>query len=164
MTTTDDRHDDAGWERIGRATEHFARRVARDAGKFAERLQGHAGEFAEDLSGDWRRVRRAYRHSCHRMYREASAPEVRRIFEDIRGVLTDVLAGVDELIERVFDNPTQSPGTANEWVRIVANRETECSACKRPIHAGDDAFAQRTPEGTRFRCADCKASPESATE
>ncbi|HUI24716.1 MAG TPA: hypothetical protein VL403_01430 [Candidatus Kryptonia bacterium] len=165
MTTSDDRPDrDAGWEHIGRATEHFARRIARDAGKFAERLQEHAGEFAEDVSGDWRRARRAYRHSCRRMYREASASDVRRIFEDIRGVLSDVLEGVDELMQRVFTEPSDAKQPDGEWVRVVANRDADCSACKRAIRAGDQAFVQRTPEGTRFRCADCKASTESPTD
>ncbi|HVN84872.1 MAG TPA: hypothetical protein VMW17_08525 [Candidatus Binatia bacterium] len=160
MTTSDESRDD-GWEHIGRAAEHFAQRVARDASKFAERLQEHAGELADDLSRDWRWARRRYRHSCRRMYREASAPEIRQIFQDIRTVLSDVLDGVDELMERMFSPP--SP-TESEWVRVVANRDAECSACQRAIHAGDEAFVQRTAGSKRFRCLECKEPSASATE
>jgi len=164
MTTTDRPEDTAGWEHIGRAAEHFARRVARDAGRFAERLQEHAGEFADDLSRDWRRARRAYRHSCRAMYRDASPPDVRRIFEDIRGVLNDVLAGVDELIDRVFPETPESAPPDAEWLRVVTNREATCSACNRSIAAGDEAHVQRSAEGKKFRCADCGVPPSPSAD
>lgn len=160
--TTNDQGREHGWEHIGRAAEHFAQRVARDATKFAERLQEHAGEFADDMSRDWRWARHRYRHTCRRVYREASAPEVQQIFQDIRTVLSDVLDGVDELIERMFTEPS-SEGD-REWVRVVANRDTECSECKRAIHAGDEALVRRAAEGRRFRCLECKEPSATPSE
>ncbi len=154
MSPTDHRHYDSDWESIGRAAEDFARRVARDAGKFAERMEEHAGEFARDIGRDWRRARRGYRHACRRA---AAAPEVRRIFEDIRMVLTDVIDGVDELIERIFAEPTA--GREEEWVQLVANREAACAGCKRTIAAGDEAHARRTADGREFRCLTCGVPP-----
>jgi len=141
---------DSDWESIGRAAEDFARRVARDAGKFAERMEEHAGEFARDIARDWRRARRGYRHACQRA---ASAPEVRRVFEDIRTVVADVLDGVDELIERVFREP--APADDEEWVRLVVNRDVVCSGCARTIATGDEAHARRAAAGREFRCLSC---------
>ena len=146
----DHREYDNDWESIGRAAEDFARRVARDAGKFAERMEEHAGEFARDVARDWRRARRTYRHAYQRA---ASAPEVRRVFEDIRTVVADVLDGVDELIRRIFHEP--SPADDEEWVRLVVNREAACSGCGDTIATGDEAHARRTATGREFRCLTC---------
>jgi hypothetical protein len=159
MTNSTDRGGNEGdWDSIGRAAEDFARRVARDAGKFAERMEEHAGEFARDVSRDWRRARRSYRHACRR---GAGAPEVRRVFEDIRTVVADVLDGVDELIERVFNEPAPAPD--DEWVRLVVNRDAVCAACARLIPAGDEAHARRTATGREFRCVTCGVPPPSAS-
>lgn len=150
MTDSADHRDESDWESIGRAAEDFAHRVARDAGKFAERMQEHAGEFAHDIARDWRRARRRYRHTCRHV---ADAPEVRRIFEDIRTVVADVLDSVDELIERVFTEPAAT--TDDEWVRLVVNSDATCSGCAQTIPAGDEAHARRTAGGREFRCRTC---------
>ena len=131
------------WEEIGQATEDFARRVARDAAKLAERLQEHAGDCA-------RGVRRDRRHGCRQ---SAGAPEVRRVFKDIRAILTEVIDGIDQLVGRVFPESDTAPDAA--WLRIVMNRAVTCVACGRTIGAGEESDAQRIPEGTAFRCLAC---------
>ena len=141
------------WESIGRAAEDFARRVARDAGKFAERMEEHAGEFARDVSRDWRRARHHYRRHCARAERYRSEPDVRKIFDDIRTVLADVLDGVDELIERVFSGPRDT--AADNWLRVVSNRAGTCIGCGRAIAAGADAYIRRSTSGVELRCVDC---------
>ena len=150
MHSTDQHHDPNDWESIGRAAEDFARRVARDAGKFAERMEEHAGDFARDIRRDWRRAQRRYQRACGRA---AGAPEVRRIFEDIRTVVADVLEGVDELIGRVFSEPPAAPG--DEWVRLVVALDASCAACAQAIRAGDEAYARRTADGREFHCLSC---------
>jgi hypothetical protein len=138
------------WESIGRAAEDFARRVARDAARFAERMEEHAGEFARDVSRDWRRARRTYRHAYRRV---ASGPEVRRVFEDVRTVVADVLDGVDELIGRVFAEP---PGEHDRaWLRVVVNHDVVCSGCTQTVAAGEHAYARATGDGREFRCPTC---------
>ena len=96
MSSTEQSSNDAtyGWEEIGRAAQDFARRVARDAGRFAERIEEHTGEFVRDLSRDWRRARR-HVHQCHHTHQRTAPPDVRRVFEDVRGVIADVLDGID---------------------------------------------------------------------
>ena len=156
MTETTDRQGQGNgspWESIGRAAEDFARRVARDAGKFAHRMEEHAGEFARDVSRDWRRAQRDYRRRYAGASHHMSAPDVRRIFDDIRTVLADVLEGVDELISRVFE-----PGAHDdEWVRVVSNREAACGACGRPVAAGDDVWVRHAAAGLELRCNTCGA-------
>lgn len=160
MTTTDQAHDgegaDYGWERIGRAAQDFARRVARDAGKFAERMEEHAGEFARDVSRDWHRVQR----ECRRARRHTAAPDVRQVFEDIRTVLSDVLDGVDELIEQLFRAPAERPDA--DWVRVVLNRAATCGSCSREIGAGEEGFVRQRANDTEFRCVTCGAAPPAA--
>lgn len=151
MTHTSEAHQESGgsWEHIGRAAERLARRVARDASKFAERVQEHAGDFARDVSRDWSRMHWA--SACgDRRYTQA---DVRKIFEDVRGVLTDMIDGVDEFIERVF--PGRSESSAGDWVRVVTNREATCGQCGRSLAAGDEAFVRRVPGGREFRCREC---------
>ena len=156
MNTTDRNADDRdpSWEHVGRAAEHFARRVARDAGKFAERLQEHAGEFADDVARDWRRANRDTWRHCRRAYRHGE-PEVRRVFEDIRTVLADVLDGLDEFIEGLFAAPRAGADEDRSWTRVVANREATCAECARSIVAGDEAWLRRTADGVAFRCTTC---------
>jgi len=160
MTHSADHHGGGSeWESIGRAAEDFARRVARDAGRFAERMEEHAGDFAHDIARDWRRAQRRYRH---RYLRAASAPDVRRIFEDIRTVVSDVLEGVDELIERVFTEPSAT--TDAEWLRLVVNSDAACSGCTQTILAGDAAYVRRSTDGREFRCLTCGVpAPASAS-
>ncbi len=164
MTSTHEgpQESNGSWEHIGRAAERFARRVARDAGRFAERMEEHAGEFAHDLSRDWRRLHREYERGCGDAARYVSRPDVRRVFEDIRSVVADVLEGVDELIERVFQDRPQA--SEAEWVRMVNNRDASCSQCARPLTAGDEAYARRTAEGMQLRCLDCGAPDPGTTQ
>lgn len=150
-----------GWEHISNAAEDFARRVARDASRFAARMEEHAGEFARDLSRDWRRAQRDYRRECRRV-RHASAPEVRRIFEEVRGVLADVLEGVDELIGRIFPQSPAAETTAagdGEWVRVLTNRAGTCHGCGRTLAAGEEAFVRRAADGLEFQCLVCAEPP-----
>jgi hypothetical protein len=155
MTTPQQSDDDiyGTWEHIGRAAEDFARRVARDAGKFAERMEEHAGEFAHDIRRDWQRLQRDYRHGHRHAHHRTSAPDVRRIFEDIRTIVADVLDGVDELIDRVFTGRSDAP--ADDWARIVNNRDITCGQCARTIAAGEESYARHTAGATEFRCTDC---------
>jgi hypothetical protein len=155
MTTTEqDWQDrDRSWEHLGRAAEHFARRVARDARRFATHVEAHVGEFAHDVRHDWRCGARAGRHA-----RRGAAPDVRGVFEDIRGVLAAVLDGVDELITSVFqDAPSAETATetAAGWARVVLNREATCGGCGHTLAAGSEGHV-RQREGTReFRCLAC---------
>ena len=143
MTHTD-------WERFGRAAEHLARRVARDARKFAARVEEHVGEFAGELGREWRSRTDAGRGGD-------AAAEVRRVFDDIRGVLAAVLEGVDEVITDVFAGATDEP-----WTRVVCNGERPCEACGRTIASGGDAWVRRRAGGRRFRCAGCGVPADEA--
>jgi hypothetical protein len=147
------------WEDIGRAAERFARRVARDAGKFAERLQEHAGDLADEVSRGWRRGHgdRGRERACgHRR-----PPDVRGMFEDVRGILGDIVEGMDELIGRVFpDRPEAAGGT---WERRAVERDVTCGECGRTVTAGAEAYVRRTREGQAVRCLECgtpSADPE----
>lgn len=142
------------WEEIGEAAEEFARRVARDAAKFAERLETHASELARDVSRDWHRGRRHRHHNaCH----HHSAPsEVREVFEDVRGILGDVLDSVGSFIDRVF--PDAGAGATADWTQVVANRAVSCVSCGSSVVVGDNVEARRGSEGMEFRCAACAAT------
>jgi hypothetical protein len=147
MTDTDQRWEDlrGGWEHLGRAAEHLARRVARDARRFAARVEEHVGEFAGDLGREWRCGASARRHGGR-----DSAAEVRRVFEDVRGVLAAVIQGVDELITDVFSGVTDEP-----WTRVVCNRDTTCDGCGRSVETGGEGWVRRRASGRQFRCAGC---------
>src|SRR5215468_2725421 len=129
MTGTDQDHGDAhhGWESMGRAAEEFARRVARDASRFAERIAEHASEFARDIARDRWRSRRDLRDDLRRTAHRMAGADARRVFEDIRGVVSEVLDGVDELVARVFDGAAGGERDTGErdtgWVRVVHNRD-----------------------------------------
>jgi hypothetical protein len=156
MSSTDDtRHETwDGWEQVGRAAEDFARRVARDASRFAERLQEHSSELAHDVARDWRRARHRYRQDrAESSCRSASADEVKRVFEDIRGVVAGVLDGIDELIDRVFPQPA-ADGTA-DWHKVVSNRDVSCSACGGAVAVGEEAYLRRAEAGVEYRCRSC---------
>jgi hypothetical protein len=143
MTQTDERWQDlrGSWEHFGRAAEHLARRVARDARRFATRLEEHVGEFASDVGREWR---------CGASARRPPAPDVRRVFEDIRGVLAAVLEGVDEMITDVFSGERDEP-----WTRVVCNRDTACEGCGRTVEKGGEGYVRRRPGGRQFRCLEC---------
>ena len=142
------------WENLGRAAEHFARRVARDARTFAARMEEHVGELVRDFRDDesWRRHDRDRRHR-HRHWhrdREQPGPEIRRVFEEVRGIVGIVLDEIEELIAVAF------PGAAEEpWARVVVNRDTSCGGCGATIATGVEAHVRRTEEGAEFRCVAC---------
>jgi len=182
MTRNESEHGHHGdgehWDQIGRAAEHFARRMARDAGRFAERLEGNATDFAREVSREWRRASRRHHwhhHRRHHHHHRGGPPgeaDVRRTFEDVRGILRDVLDGVDDLIGRLFperdeaetrDHDTQTPDDkGREWQRIVANKEVTCSLCERTIEAGEEVDV-RTPDGAReLRCTQCRPQADAA--
>jgi hypothetical protein len=165
-----DNHGAERWDQIGRAAEHFARRMARDAGRLAERLEGNATDFAREVSRESRRAaRRHHRWHHRRRHHHGLAPgeaDVRRTFEDVRGILNDVLDGIDDLIGRLFPDrdetetpPSDAPATdqrSGEWQVIVANKEAACGYCERTIEAGEEVDV-RTSEGAReLRCSECR--------
>jgi hypothetical protein len=142
MTQTEELWHDLrdNWQHLGRAAEHFARRVARDARRFAARVEEHAGDFAGEVRREW--------HSGRAF--PGSTDDVRRVFEDVRGVLSAVLEGVDELITDVF-----SGGASEPWTRVVSNRDASCAGCGRTVAAGAEAYVRRQAGGREFRCVDC---------
>jgi len=150
MMHTDDRWQELreDWQVLGRAAEHFARRVARDARRFASRMEEHVGEFAGDMRRQWRCAPGA---GWRGHGRQAPAEEVRRVFEDIRGVLAAVLEGVDELITDVFSRG----GAEESWTRVVCNHDATCEACGRAIAAGSEAHVRGRAAERRFRCVEC---------
>ena len=143
MKSNDEQRD--SWQQIGRAAEHFARRVARDAAHFATRVEEHVGALASELGREWRGAGSEAKST-------GPADDVRRVFEDVRGVLSAVLEGVDELITTAF---SPSPSADESWTRVTANRDGVCAACARPIAAGAEAFARRRAGTHELRCDGC---------
>jgi len=141
---------------VGRAAEEFARRVARDASRFGERLAEHAGEFGRNLAREWRGHRRAGT--------PWSGDDVRVVLREVRGMLSDIVDGVDELVERLFvrERPTEDAPPAGTWVRVVTSREVTCAGCSRSIGAGEECHVQKAPEGRVFRCLACGPGPSTA--
>src|SRR5207248_5753751 len=74
-----------GWSHLAQAGEQFARRVAKDARKFAERVEGHVEELTADLRREWGAAEQ-----------RGGAPDVRRVVEELRGVVGGVLETVDD--------------------------------------------------------------------
>jgi hypothetical protein len=142
MTDTEQRWEDLreGWGHLGRAAEHFARRVAHDARRFAERIEEHVGDLAKDVRREWPGSRGHH----------GSAEEVRRVFEDVRGVLAAVIEGVDDLVTDLF-----SPPGEEGWKRIVSNRDVACGRCGRTVAAGDEVNVRGVGGGREFRCLPC---------
>ena len=134
-----------GWTQFGRAAERFARRLARDAQRFAKDVEGHVGELAHEVRREW-----------HCMGREAAGDyekrkeDVRRVFDDVRGVLAAVIDGIDELVADVWSRATEG-----DWARIVTNRDATCNGCEKPIAAGAEAWVRQRPGGLQFRCGEC---------
>ena len=141
MSTTDhgSHRPPTGWEHLGRAAERFARRVADDARVFAERVEESVGDFARDVRRDWRSAGGAN-----------SSEDIRRIFDDVRGIVRGVLDGMDDLVSGLF----RDEGDA-EWAKVVLNREAACVGCARLVPAGSEAFVQRLGAGMQARCLDC---------
>ncbi len=147
MKTADEQRD--SWQQIGRAAEHFARRVARDAAHFATRVEEHVGALASEIGREWRGPGAAPDKPAASA---GPADDVRRVFEDVRGVLSAVLEGVDELITTAF---SPSPPADERWTRVTANRDGVCAGCQHPIAAGAEAFARRHAGSHELRCAAC---------
>lgn len=145
MKTDDERRE--SWQQIGRAAEQFARQVARDAAEFATQIEGHVGALAGELRREWRSAEPSAKSS-------GAADDVRRVFDDVRGVLSAVVDGVDELITAAFSS---ARGTDEAWTRVTTNRDAACGACARPIAAGTEAFARRHCGSHEFRCDACGA-------
>jgi len=141
MTTTDEHGchgHHADWERVGRAAERFARRVADDAKLFAERVEEHVTDFARNLRQEWRTAEPF-----------GSGDDVRRVFEDVGAIVRGVVDGVDELISGLF---RQAEG---EWTLVVLNREATCGGCGKKAAAGSEAWVRKATAGTEFRCGQC---------
>ena len=133
------------WERAGSAAEDFARRIARDAQRFGERVAEHATEFARDVAREWQRG--------PSFDARPIADDVRVVLKEVRGLVAEVIDGVDELIGRVFQ---PEPAAATDtWARVVTNRDVTCAACNRKIGAGEECHLHRMPVGREFRCVEC---------
>jgi hypothetical protein len=139
------RHRRTDWDRAGNAAEDFARRIARDAQRFGERVAEHATEFARDVAREWR-------HGAGFDPKPISE-DVRSVLKEVRGLVADVIDGVDELIGRVFQ--PEAAGGPETWVRVVTSREVACAGCGRRIGAGEECHLHRSPGGRAFRCAEC---------
>jgi hypothetical protein len=136
------------WDDIARTTEEFARRVAGEAGEFGERVATHAGEFARRLSREWRHARRQGANW--------GEDDVRALLKGVRAIVTDVIDGVDDLIDRVFNGDEREARTPTDgWVRVVTNREASCGACGGRIGPGEECHLRRRADGRDFRCAAC---------
>ena len=134
-------HHSPRWEHFGHAAERFARRVAEDAKLFAERVEEHVGDFARDMRREWRHTEST-----------DSAEDIRRIFDEVRGVVRSVLDGVDELVSGLFNK--DAPG---EWSKVVLNRDATCGGCSRNLATGAEAWVRHMAGGAQFRCGDCGA-------
>ena len=154
MTTEHrDTHDPGVVQQIGRAGEEFARQVAHDAGTFARRVQRHAGEFARSVGRERWRMHRHRRHSARR---HAAAPEVRRIFDEVRTVVTEVFDGIETLLARLL--PADS-ATEAAWEGIVSNCSVTCLVCGRTLPAGEEIEVRRMDDRVDFRCRACADAP-----
>jgi len=141
MTTSEHGCHHQPWEHLGRAAERFARRVADDAKLFAERVEEHVGDLARDVRREWQETRP----------REgASSEDVRRIFDDVRGIVRSVLDGVDDLLGGLF----REEGDLG-WSKLVLNRDAACAQCGKALAAGAEAFVRHDAGGMRARCTEC---------
>lgn len=138
-------HRRRDWDRTGHAAEDFARRIARDAQRFGERVAEHASGFARELAREWR-------HGPGYDTRPM-ADDAKAVMKEVRGLVSDVIDGVDELIGRLFQGDGEEK--APLWTRVVTNREVECAACGRRIGSGEECHLRRREDGRDFRCADC---------
>ena len=145
MTTSEHgcHHSHPRWEHFGHAAERFAKRVAEDAKLFAERVEEHVGDFARDMRREWQHTGST-----------DSADDIRRIFDDVRGVVRSVLDGVDELVSGLF-----SKDAGGEWSKVVLNRDATCAGCARGLVTGAEAWVRHGSGGAEFRCGDCGAPP-----
>jgi len=129
------------WAHLAQAGEQFARRVAKDARKFAERVEVHVEELTEDLRREWGAAEQ-----------RGAAPDVRRVVEELRGVVGTVLEKVDDVVSDLFVG-----SGAERWSRRVCTRETTCPGCGRTVAAGTEAWVHGRGAGRQLRCLDCGA-------
>jgi hypothetical protein len=144
------------WDDVGHAAEDFARHIARDAQRFAERIAGHASEFARDLSREWRRFDR------RGVDVGPVGDDVRAVLKEVQTFVTEVVDGVDGLIERVLRREPEP--AAEPWARIVTTREATCTGCGRRIEPGEECHLRRWRDGRDFRCATCGPPAEPKSE
>jgi hypothetical protein len=148
MTETDERWRELreSWESFGHAAEEFGRRVAKDARRFAERVEEHMGDFARDLEREWRNGRP-----------RGSADDVRRVFDEVGGVVKAVLEGVDELVTDLFSPTPESAAPGERWTRTTAERDVQCEKCGKTVASGGEAYGRSRGRSRAYRCVDCGA-------
>lgn len=153
MNCGHDHRDRRGdWDDVGHAAEDFARHIARDAQRFAARVAGHASEFARDFAREWRRFDRRGLDTA------PLGDDVRAVLKDVQSFVTEVVDGVDGLIDRVLRRDPEPP--ADAWSRIVTTREATCIACGRKIEPGEECHLRRRRGSREFRCATCGPEPK----
>ncbi|HZR81474.1 MAG TPA: hypothetical protein VFD92_10300 [Candidatus Binatia bacterium] len=165
MSNTESEHPfGRNWEQVGRAAEHFARRVARDAREFASRIEDHVGDFVRQMRDDrhdrgerpWRSHRHRHHHRYDPSFGARASADVKDVFEEVRGIVGVVLDELDDLISAVFPDKREQRGERDDgWTRVVANRDATCGACGATVAAGSEAHVRRTAEGAQFRCLAC---------
>ena len=141
------RHRRGDWDRAGTAAEDFARRIVRDAQRFGERVAEHASGFAREVAREWK-------HGPGGFDTKPMATDLQGMLREVRGLVGDVIDGVDQLIVRLFQD---TKGEANDqpWTRVVTNREVTCAGCGRKIGPGEDCHLRRRADVREFRCAEC---------
>ena len=120
-------HHQQPWEHFGRAAEKFARRVSDDAKLFAERVEEHVGDLARDVRREWQ--------SSSRPGAGGSNDDVRRIFDDVRGIVRGVLDGVDRSPDGIVPR-----GWRGRVVEGRAEREATWGAASRSAQAPRRSF------------------------
>jgi hypothetical protein len=141
------RRGDWDWDRAGNAAEEFARRIVRDAQRFGERVAEHASGFAREVSREWR-------HGPGGFDTKPMAADLQRMLREVRGLVGDVIDGVDQLIVRLFQD-AKGETTDQPWTRVVTNREVACAACGRKIGPGEECHLRRRADAREFRCVEC---------
>src|SRR5438046_1828824 len=111
----------------------LVRDVLEGALDMVEHIVEDSVEIARRSRGSARELAREWRHGPG--YDTAPmAEDAKAVLKEVRGLVADVIDGVDELIGRVFQGG--APETAETWARVVTSREVDCVACGRHIGAG----------------------------
>jgi hypothetical protein len=130
----------------GQAAEEFARRIVRDAQRFGERVAEHASGFARKLEREW--------HHGPGFDTKPMAADLQGMLREVRGLVGEVVDGVDQLIVRLFQD-ARGVRADEPWTRVVTSREVTCAACGKRIGAGDECHLRRRPDVREFRCVEC---------
>jgi len=144
------------WDDVGHAAEDLARNIARDAQRFAARVASHASDFGRDFAREWRRFER------HGLDTTPLGDDVRAVLKEVQTFVTEVVDGVDGLIDRVMRHDPEPP--TEPWSRIVTTREVTCGGCGRRIGPGEECHLRRRRGGRDFRCATCGPPAEQKAE